>query len=162
MTRQVGNRCQGVHVPEEASGDESGRPDLTTRGAVDLLVTSFYREVVFDEVLEPVFSEVAEVDWARHIPVLVDYWTSLLLGTDGYRGSIMKVHRDLHAAAPIEREHCDRWYSLWVGCVDERWSGPVADRAKRHAGVLMAGMARHLFSFDWVSANVPARPLPGR
>jgi hemoglobin len=137
-------------------------PDLTTRGAIDELVTSFYREVVFDDLLEPVFGEVAEVDWARHIPVLVDYWVSILLGTKGRGGSIMGVHRRLHGLAPIERAHCDRWYSLWVGCVDERWSGPVADRAKHHAASLMAGMAKHLFSFTWAADEVAERPLPGR
>lgn len=139
-----------------------GRPDLTSRGQVDLLVTSFYREVVFDDLLEPVFSDVAEVDWARHIPVLVDYWSALLLGDGGPGGPIMQVHRRLHAVAPIEPEHCDRWYSLWVGCVDERWSGSAADRAKRHAGALMAGMARRVFGFEWSPAAVAVRPLPGR
>lgn len=137
-------------------------PDLTTRGAIDELVTTFYREIVFDELLEPVFSEIAEVDWAEHIPVLIDYWTSILIGTDDYRGSIMGVHRHLHGLAPIERAHCDRWFSLWVGCIDERWAGPVADRAKSHAAALMAGMAKHLFSVAWSATEVEVGSLPGR
>ena len=48
--------------------------DLTTRANVHDLVVDFYREIVFDELLEPVFDEVAEVDWASHIPRLIDYW----------------------------------------------------------------------------------------
>lgn len=139
-----------------------GRPDLTTRAAIDQLVTTFYREIVFDDLLEPVFGEIAEVDWVAHIPILIDYWTSILLGAEGHRGSIMGVHRHLHAMAPIERVHCDRWYSLWAGCVDERWAGPIADRAKAHAAALMAGMAKHLFSFAWSAAEVEVRALPGR
>lgn len=137
-------------------------PDLTSRGAIAELVTTFYREIVFDEVLEPVFSEIAEVDWVAHIPVLIDYWTSILLGAKDYRGSIMGVHRHLHDLASIERDHCDRWYSLWVGCVDERWAGPVADRAKSHAAALMAGMAKRLFSLAWSADEVEVCPLPGR
>ena len=138
------------------------RPDLTTRGAIDDLVTTFYREIVFDDLLEPVFSEVAEVEWDRHIPVLVDYWASLLLGTREHRSRVMGVHRHLHGLAPVERDHCDRWYSLWVGCVDERWAGPNAERAKHHAAALMARMAKHLFSFEWSADEVAVRPLPGR
>jgi hemoglobin len=145
---------------EDGPGTEL--PDLTTPGAISDLVTSFYREIVFDDLLEPVFSEVAEVDWVRHIPVLVDYWVSILLGTRAAKGSIMGVHRHLHGLAPIEREHCDRWFSLWVGCVDERWAGPNAERAKAHAAALMSGMAKHLFAFAWESSEVAARPLPGR
>ncbi|QYG94070.1 group III truncated hemoglobin [Iamia sp. SCSIO 61187] len=137
-------------------------PDLATRGAISDLVTSFYREIVFDDLLEPVFGEVAEVDWPRHIPVLIDYWVAILLGVDGPRGSLMGVHRHLHGLAAIEREHCDRWYSLWVGCVDERWAGPLAERAKAHAAAVMAGMAKHVFSFRWSASEVAPRPLPGR
>jgi hemoglobin len=146
-------------MTHDAAGD---RPDLATRGAIDQLVTSFYREVVFDEVLEPVFSDIAEVDWVHHIPVLIEYWTSLLLGSESYRGGIMAVHRHLHALSPLERIHCDRWYGLWVGCVDEGWSGPLADRAKSHAAAVMEGMAKHLFALEWCAADVEVGPLPGR
>ena len=47
--------------------------DLSTPTEVHHLVTRFYREIVFDDLLEPIFGEVAEVDWAAHIPKLIDY-----------------------------------------------------------------------------------------
>ena len=54
--------------------------DLETRADIHDLVVAFYREIVFDDLLEPVFGEVAEVDWALHIPKLIDYWCRVLLG----------------------------------------------------------------------------------
>mgnify|MGYP000346625624 CR=1 FL=1 len=39
-------------------------PDLDSRSAIHDLVVRFYREVVFDDLLGPVFGEVAEVDTA--------------------------------------------------------------------------------------------------
>lgn len=138
--------------------------DLSTRTQVHDLVTSFYREVVFDDLLEPLFAEVAEVDWSEHIPRLIDYWCWILFATPGYAGAVTKTHRHLHGLEPIRVEYCDRWFSLWVRSVDERWSGPHAERAKDHAAVLMAGMARRIFGFTWVppaSAVVVPAPAEG-
>jgi hemoglobin len=131
-----------------------GRPDLSTPTDVHDLVTVFYREIVFDELLEPLFGEVAEVAWGQHIPKLIDYWCRILFGTEGYRGAVTRAHRDLHALRAIEAVHCDRWYRLWTDCIDEGWAGPHADHAKAHAAKIMSGMATHVFGYAWTP---PAR-----
>jgi hemoglobin len=124
-------------------------PDLSTPAAIHDLVTNFYREIVFDDLLAPVFDEVAEVDWPTHIPNLIDYWCWIVLGTPGYRGAVTAAHRHLHSQRAITPAHCDRWFELWCSTIDESWAGPHADRAKSHAAVLMRGMAKHVFGFDW-------------
>lgn len=118
-------------------------------------MVEFYREIIFDEVLDPVFTEVAEVDWNEHIPKLVDYWCQILLRTGDYAGPIMAAHRELQSLDPIRSEHCDRWYALWVSSVDSSWSGPVAEHAKDHAASVMAGMAKHIFGVSWTAAELP-------
>jgi len=125
------------------------RPDLMTRSDVHDLVVAFYRDIVFDELLEPIFGEVAEVDWAEHIPKLIDYWCWILFGAEGYHGAVTRTHRHLHSLRPIEVEHCDRWFSLWVANVDGQWRGPNAEHATTHAAALMTGMAKRLFGFSW-------------
>ena len=57
-----------------AVGEVTDLRDLDSRAAIHDLVVGFYREIVFDDLLEPVFGEVAEVDWAEHIPRLIAYW----------------------------------------------------------------------------------------
>jgi len=139
-------------VPElPALASASPPNDLASRAEVHDLVVGFYREIVVDEVLAPVFGEVAEVDWTVHLPRLVDYWCRILLGQHGYAGQVMAVHRHLHGLEPITLEHCDRWYELWDRSVTARWAGPTADRAKLHAATLMAGMAKHLFDLEWAA-----------
>ena len=125
------------------------RPDLIGRSEVHDLVVDFYREVVFDDLLEPIFGEVAEVDWAEHIPTLVDYWCRILHGTATSPFAVMATHRHLHSIRALRAEHCDRWYELWVECVEARWSGPSAEHAVHHAAALMSGMARRLFGVEW-------------
>lgn len=132
--------------------------DLSTPAQVHDLVTVFYREIVFDELLEPIFSDVAEIDWAEHIPRLIDYWCWILFATHPYPGAVTRTHRHLHELKAIEPAHCDRWFKLWVACIDERWSGPHADHAKRHAHTLMAGMARRIFGFTWPTPAAATEP----
>lgn len=123
--------------------------DLSTPTQINYLVTDFYREVVFDDLLAPIFGEVAEVDWAEHIPRLIDYWCWILLGGEPYGGPVVRAHRHLHGLEPIQPAHCDRWYALWSGCIDRQWAGPHAQHAKDHAASLMAGMAKRVFGFAW-------------
>lgn len=132
--------------------------DVATPTDVHNLVTRFYREIVFDELLEPVFGDVAEVDWAQHIPKLIDYWCWILFGTGGHPTSVTKVHRHLHERAPIGPHHCNRWFALWAATIDDSWAGPHADHAKDHARCLMAGMAKHVFGFTWTAPGNIAVP----
>ena len=125
------------------------RRDLDTRGQVHDLVVSFYREIVFDDLLGPVFDEVAEVDWTVHIPKLIDYWCRVLLGQPGYDGFILAPHQDLHELEALRPELFDRWYSLFVDAVDEHWEGPVSERAKVHAGRMAATLARRILHVEW-------------
>ena len=111
-------------VEEQAPAGPS--VDLTTRPQVHDLVVDFYREIVFDELLEPMFGEVAEVDWASHIPRLIDYWCRILFGTKEYVGQVMGVHRHLHSLEAVRPEHCDRWFTMWSAAVDRHGAGPTA------------------------------------
>lgn len=130
--------------------------DISSRADVHDLVVGFYREIVFDDLLAPVFGEVAEVDWAVHIPRLIDYWSITLLGEAGYRGAVLAVHRHVHDLDPLRVEHLDRWYELWTRSIDATWHGPVAEHAKRHALRIGASMARQLINIQWQ----PQVPVP--
>lgn len=123
--------------------------DLSTRAHVHDLVVGFYREIIFDDLLGPVFDEVAEVDWTAHLPRLVDYWCRVLLGQPGYDGAMLGPHRRVHELEAFRPEHFDRWYSLWVASIDAGWSGPIADRAKSHARKMAGMLSRQLTGDDW-------------
>jgi hemoglobin len=125
------------------------RQDLNSRAQIHDLVVSFYREIVFDEMLEPVFGEVAEVDWALHIPKLIDYWCRVILRQPGYNGYILEAHQHVHDLKPLEVEHFDRWYGLWVETIDARWAGPLVDLTKEHAMRMGGTLARRLMDVTW-------------
>lgn len=123
--------------------------DIDTRGRIHDLVVDFYREVVFDDLLAPVFDEAAEVDWTTHIPKLIDYWCRVLLAEPGYDGYLLAAHQQVHALEPLRIEHFDRWYQLFAQSVDRHGTGPVAERAKSHAARIGGTLAARLLELEW-------------
>ncbi len=136
---------------------KDGPGDLTGRAEIHDLVVGFYREVVFDDLLAPVFGEIAEVDWEVHIPKLIDYWCRVLLHEPGYQGSILGAHEHLHHLEPLRPELFDRWFELWVRTIDASWSGPGATAAKEHAARIGGVLSRRITSEAWA----PARAATG-
>ena len=146
--------CQEPAAPSLMCSPEGQRSDLDSRAKVHALVVDFYREIAFDDLLGPVFGEVAEVDWATHIPKLIDYWCRVLLGQPGYDGYVVAAHRPVHELEPFRSVLFDRWYGLFVESVDRGWKGPTAERAKLHAAKIAAVLARRLNGIEWA---VPTR-----
>lgn len=101
-------------------------PDLQTEADIIRLVDAFYGRVKEDALLRPVFTEVAQVDWAHHLPTMYDFWSSVLLGTSRYKGRPMARHFPL----PIVNEHFRQWLLLFQASVDALFSGPKAEEAK--------------------------------
>lgn len=111
--------------------------DITTRADIKLLVDSFYEKVQADELLGPVFSH---VDWPHHLPIMYDFWSSMLLGDQSYRGNPFQKHLPL----PIQPKHFDRWLQLFRKTVSENFSGEKAEevvmRAENIAGIFQLRM----------------------
>ena len=139
--------------------------DLDTRARIHDLVVRFYREIAFDDLLGPVFAEVAEVDWSVHIPKLIDYWCRVLLGQPGYDGFILAPHQQVNDRQTFSPDLFDRWFGLFAATVDSGWRGPIADRAKSHAERTAKMLARRLISRAWApnaESPCPGVAVPGR
>jgi hemoglobin len=123
-----------------------GRPpqDLDTRSEIHDFVVRFYREVALDDLLGPIFDEVAEVDWAAHIPKLINFWCRVLLGEPGYDGWFLAAHQRVDALEPFEPALFDRWLTLFVEALDAEWTGPLADEAKARAHHMASVLAHRL------------------
>ena len=105
---------------------ESTKNDIIQRSDIELLVNKFYDKVKDDSLLGPVFSH---VDWPKHLPIMYQFWSSMMLGEQSYRGNPFQKHIHL----PIAAEHFDRWLSLFISTVDEIFSGEKAEEIKQRA-----------------------------
>ncbi len=103
--------------------------DIETQDDIKLLVDSFYKRVNDDELLGPVFNNVAKVNWEKHLPKMYQFWGTQLIGTMDYVGAPFPPHAKL----PITKKHFDRWLSLFIINVDMHFSGATANVAKQKA-----------------------------
>ena len=106
------------------------RPDLDTPARIGEMVRRFYGNVDTDDLLGPVFNDVARVDWDSHLPKLTAFWTRALLGIDGYQGNPYARHAAVHHTSPLTPAHFERWLALFEANLDSGWSGPNTERAR--------------------------------
>lgn len=113
------------------------KKDIIHRDDVKLLVDNFYEKVKRHPLLGPVF---AQVDWPHHLPIMYDFWSSMLLGDQTYTGNPLQKHLPL----PLHREHFDQWLGVFTKTIDEKFSGEKAeeakDRARNIAGIFQLKM----------------------
>ena len=104
--------------------------DLDDPVEIAEMVRRFYSDVAQDEVLGPMFNDVAHVDWSEHIPKLAAFWCRALLSMPGYEGNPYRAHLLIHARRPFTRQHFERWLDLFHETLDLGWEGPNVERAK--------------------------------
>lgn len=103
--------------------------DLDSPAEIAEMVRRFYADVAQDDILGPLFNDVAQVDWAEHLPKLTAFWCRNLLGLHGYVGNPFRAHAIVHNESPFQVEHFERWLSLFHETLTLGWVGPSAERA---------------------------------
>lgn len=105
-------------------------PDLQDRADVAVLVDAFYRRVFEDPMIGPIFTDVARMDLDHHLPIITDFWDTVLFNAQRYRRDLLQLHLALNRRFPLEAKHFERWLALWVATVDELYAGRKAELAK--------------------------------
>ena len=122
--------------------------DLTTRVDVEVLLRRFYGRVFDDDVLAEAFTGLRIKGLDMHIPVMCDFWETVLFRAGRYRGSALHAHRHVHQRTPLSGRHFVRWLAMWNNTVDEMYRGPVAEHAKLQAARIAWAMHRRLTGAD--------------
>ena len=126
--------------------------DIATRDDIVALVDGFYTRVRDDDLLGPIFDDIAHVDWAAHLPKMYDFWDAVLFGRAQFKGNPLAVHRALATRAPMTAAAFERWVVLFRATVDELFSGPVASEATQRAARIAMTMQYH------IAADARAQP----
>jgi hemoglobin len=100
--------------------------DITDRDDIVLLVNSFYSKVKGDELLAAKFQH---LDWGKHLPIMFNFWSSVLLGDQSYQNNPFQKHM----ALSIDASHFDQWLKLFSQTVDENFAGMKAEETKSQA-----------------------------
>ena len=121
--------------------------DIESRADIDQLMHHFYAKAMHDAEIGHFFTEAVRLDLEEHLPVIGDFWESMLLGSDVYRRrgrSPLLVHHQLHQKSPLQKQHFARWLQLFAESVDALFSGPRANFAKLRSEAVARRMLEHL------------------
>lgn len=122
------------------------RNDIATREDIDQLMISFYGRAMADPVIGYLFTEVAKLDLDHHLPMIGDFWESVLFGGGVYSRhgrNPLQVHEQLDRKSPLEPQHFERWLVLFSESVDESFSGMRAAFVKQRSAMI----ARRMLEF---------------
>ena len=118
--------------------------DLTDRADVRLLVEEFYRSAFRDPLIGPIFTDIARMDLQHHLPIMCDFWETVLFQAGLYHRNALQLHFVLNAKVPLQQEHFARWLELWTATVDAHFAGEKAELAKTQAGRIAGSIHRRI------------------
>lgn len=121
--------------------------DIETREDIDRLMIKFYERALADATIGYIFTDIARLDLKHHLPVIGDFWETLLFGAGDYQRhgrSPLQVHARLSEKSPLEFEHFKRWQEIFAQTVDEMFAGTRADFAKLRAGAIARRMLEYV------------------
>lgn len=107
--------------------------DISNRDDLEMLMAEFYNKLLDDPTIGYIFTDVAKIDLATHLPHIVDFWDQSLFNSAVYRNNVLQVHMDLDNQENLTSKHFETWYSHFEQTIDEHFAGPKAETAKTRA-----------------------------
>lgn len=104
--------------------------DIAGRAEIETLVNTFYERVRGDDLLGFIFNDVAQTNWAAHLPKMYAFWETVLFRSGGYTGNPLAAHAKLVPQTAMGRAQFDRWLTLFRATVDDLFAGERAEHIK--------------------------------
>ena len=109
------------------------KEDICTRADIERLLIHFYERVKQDDTIGFIFTEIVNLNWNHHIPVIADFWETILLDNPVYKKNAMEVHYALNEKVHLQKEYFERWLYLFNSSIDALFNGRKAELAKTRA-----------------------------
>jgi len=110
--------------------------DIKNREDINALMRSFYERAIDDKIIGYIFTDVAKLDLEHHLPIIGDFWETLLFGSGNYQKhgrNPLQVHALLNLKTPLFPKHFRRWLEIFTETIDEMFTGTRAEFAKSRA-----------------------------
>ncbi|MEO7245047.1 MAG: group III truncated hemoglobin [Rubrivivax sp.] len=131
------------------------RPAAIDRESITRLVHRFYDDVRADEVLGPTFEAVLGERWATHLPRMVEFWSTVMLGTRSFSGNVFGKHMAVPGVTPL---HFRRWLALWLAHTGAAFDATTAGELQQVATGIARSLYRGYFGqtagFDGIEAEL--------
>ncbi|MES2797276.1 MAG: group III truncated hemoglobin [Bacteroidota bacterium] len=127
--------------------------DIQNKADIQVLVDRFYEKIRLNEVLGPIFIDLAKVNWETHLPKMYNFWNMVLFEELGYEGHPLRPHLAINAQQPLSPMHFDTWLNLFDETVDEIFEGEKATEIKLRAKNVAMSWAYKIDYMNKLAAN---------
>ncbi|MBL7748484.1 MAG: group III truncated hemoglobin [Chitinophagaceae bacterium] len=124
------------------------KTDIKNREDLLALMTRFYEKLLADDSISYLFTDIAKIDLPHHLPILVDFWDSILFQSDTYQKNAMQPHLSLHRQSPLQKHHFETWLRYFKEAADELFEGEKAFIAKERATSIATVMQIKISQLD--------------
>ncbi len=107
--------------------------DINSKEDIEKLLIAFYKKALTDELIGFYFTKVVALNLEKHLPIITQFWESILLNTQQYSGNMFQIHQHIHQLSAFKPEHFDRWVQLFQETVTEMFEGNRSELAKQRA-----------------------------
>jgi len=120
--------------------------DIENRQDLEVLLSEFYNRLLEDSAVNYIFTDVAQINLAEHLPHIVDFWEQSLFYTGGYRKNVMQVHLNLNNKEKLTDYHFETWLNHFNTVIDLLFEGPNCEKAKTRAQSIATIMKIKIYS----------------
>lgn len=96
--------------------------DISNSADVELLVKTFYSNLLLNEEVKPIFEY---VDSEKHMPHMIAFWEFVLLDKEGYTTNVF----DKHVNLPLKAEHFEIWLNAFENSVNALSEGEKCSKS---------------------------------
>ena len=107
--------------------------DILTRADIEKFIPLFYKAVFQDPTIGLIFTTIFPLNMEHHIPLITDFWETILLDNPVYKKNAMQVHYEINKKYPLQKKHFDAWLHLFNTTLDDLFTGEKTILAKKRA-----------------------------
>ncbi len=117
-----------------------------TKENIRTMVNTFYIKVLKDDIVGSFFiaklgDDMTNEHWVPHLDLLVNFWASIALGDNDYRGNPFMPHTQL---GELKRETFEQWLTLFAETLDEVYIPNIAAQFKERSTIIAGNFMRNL------------------
>lgn len=105
---------------------------LKSEQDINQLVEAFYTKAITGPTIGHIFTDVAKLGLETHLPIICDFWESILLGNP------MLKHLELAEQTALTQVHFESWLAMWEQTVRISLRGTM--RSLPYSGLRILGV----------------------
>ena len=101
--------------------------DIQNQEDLYFLVDDFYKKLLADNRINFIFTDVVKIKIEEHLPILVVFWSQMILGTGGYTNNLTDIHLKVDKLEHLSPKMFEVWLAHFEATINNYFEGKNAN-----------------------------------